>query len=111
MDTHINANREGYDRPRLAVSDIAERDYHRLMAAQQRISRKRLKARVGSIQRVLVDAAGKEGAHARSFADAPEIDGIVHVAPHPSLRAGQFATVLIEASDAHDLSGRVVEAG
>jgi ribosomal protein S12 methylthiotransferase len=91
--------------------EVREDRRKRFMAVQQRISRKRLKARVGTVQRVLVDAAGREGAHARSFADAPEIDGVVHVAPHPSLRAGQFATVLIEASDAHDLSGRVVDAG
>jgi len=90
--------------------EVREDRRKRFMAAQQRISRKRLKARVGSVQRVLVDAAGPEGAHARTFADAPEIDGIVHVAAHSSLRAGQFASVLIEASDAHDLSGRVVEA-
>jgi ribosomal protein S12 methylthiotransferase len=90
---------------------VREERRKRFMAVQQRISRKRLKAKVGSVQRVLVDAVGQEGAHARTMADAPEIDGIVHVAPHASLRAGQFATVLIEASDAHDLSGRVVDAG
>jgi ribosomal protein S12 methylthiotransferase len=91
--------------------DVREDRRKRFMALQQRISRKRLKAKVGRTLRVLVDAAGPQGALARSSADAPEIDGVVHVAPHPSLRAGRFATVLIEASDAHDLQGRVVEAG
>jgi len=89
--------------------EVRDERRKRFMATQQRISRKRLKARVGTVQRVLVDAAGPEGAHARTMADAPEIDGLVHVAPHPSLRPGRFATVVIEASDAHDLSGRVVE--
>jgi ribosomal protein S12 methylthiotransferase len=89
--------------------EVREDRRKRFMATQQRISRKRLEARVGTVQRVLVDAAGPQGAHARTMSDAPEIDGIVHVAPHRSLQAGRFARVLIEASDAHDLSGRVVE--
>jgi ribosomal protein S12 methylthiotransferase len=57
---------------------------------------------------VLVDAVGAEGAVARSMADAPEIDGVVHVAPHPSLKVGGFVEVLIDAADAYDLQGRVV---
>jgi ribosomal protein S12 methylthiotransferase len=81
----------------------------RFMKAQAKISRKRLKRKVGSVQRVLVDGAGPEGALARTAGDAPEIDGVVHVAPHPSLRTGQFATVLIEAADAHDLFATVIE--
>jgi ribosomal protein S12 methylthiotransferase len=60
---------------------------------------------------VLVDAAGPEGGIGRSGADAPEIDGVVHIAPHPSLQPGAFVNVEIEASDAHDLGGRVVDAG
>ncbi|HYF58880.1 MAG TPA: 30S ribosomal protein S12 methylthiotransferase RimO, partial [Burkholderiaceae bacterium] len=91
--------------------EVREDRRKRFMAVQQRISRRRLRRKVGTVQRVLVDVAGPEGAHARTGSDAPEIDGIVHVAPHPSLRAGTFVDVLIEAADAHDLSGRVVEPG
>jgi ribosomal protein S12 methylthiotransferase len=91
--------------------EVREARRKRFMQVQQRISRRRLKAKVGSVQRVLVDAAGAQGAIARSAADAPEIDGVVHVGPHPSLRVGAFVDVLIEASDAHDLGARVVEAG
>jgi ribosomal protein S12 methylthiotransferase len=79
----------------------------RFMAVQQKISRRRLKRKVGTLQRVLVDAAGPQQAIGRSMADAPEIDGVVHIAPHPSLRIGQFATVRILRSDAHDLHASV----
>ncbi len=91
--------------------EVREDRRRRLMQLQQRISRRRLKRRVGSIQRVLIDAVGPEGAVGRSRADAPEIDGVVHVAAHPSLKVGAFVDVAIDASDAHDLGGVVVEAG
>lgn len=94
-----------------ALPDAVREDRRkRFMQVQQRISRRRLKRRVGTVQRVLIDAAGEEGAVGRTGADAPEIDGVVHVAPHPSLRAGAFVEVAIEASDAHDLFGAVVGA-
>jgi ribosomal protein S12 methylthiotransferase len=80
----------------------------RLMQLQQRISRARLMRKVGSVQRVLIDAVGADGAVGRTAADAPEIDGVVHIAPHPSLRVGQFVHVTIEGSDSHDLIGRLV---
>jgi ribosomal protein S12 methylthiotransferase len=43
----------------------------------------------------------------RSSADAPQIDGVVKVAPHRSLKVGEFAMVRITASDAYDLQGEV----
>ena len=87
--------------------EVREDRRKRFMQVQQRISRRRLKRKVGSVQRVLIDAAGPQGAVGRSSADAPEIDGVVHIAPHPSLKAGGFVDVVIEASDAHDLFGAV----
>jgi ribosomal protein S12 methylthiotransferase len=87
--------------------EVREDRRKRFMQVQQRISRRLLKRKVGSVQRVLIDAAGPEGAIGRSSADAPEIDGVVHIAPHSSLKAGGFVDVVIEASDAHDLFGAV----
>ena len=52
----------------------------RFMAVQERISAARLKRKVGKTLTVLVDEVDDEGAIARSAADAPEIDGVVHVA-------------------------------
>jgi ribosomal protein S12 methylthiotransferase len=90
---------------------VREARRKRLMQVQQRISRRRLRGKIGTVQRVLIDAAGPEGGVGRSMADAPEIDGAVHVAPHPALRAGEFVDVRIEASDAHDLGGCVAGPG
>jgi ribosomal protein S12 methylthiotransferase len=89
--------------------DVKEERWHRFMQLQAGISRERLAARVGTVQTVLVDDSGPDGAVARSVADAPEIDGNVFIADGQSLSPGEFAEVLIESSDDYDLSGRLAE--
>ncbi len=59
--------------------EVKEERWHRFMAAQQSISAAKLQKRVGRTLRVLVDEVGGSKAIARSSADAPEIDGLVHV--------------------------------
>ena len=86
---------------------IREERKARFMALQEAISAARLKRKIGRTMTVLVDAVTTQGAIARSSADAPDIDGIVHVAPHATLKAGEFARVKIVASDTHDLQGAV----
>ncbi len=89
----------------------AERDERRarLMQAQEGISRRLLKRKIGKKLKVLVDAVDASGAIARSAGDAPEIDGTVVVSGGQALKAGDWATVKIERADAHDLYGRLVE--
>jgi ribosomal protein S12 methylthiotransferase len=79
----------------------------RFMAVQEKISRKRLKRKIGKTLKVLVDTVDKKGAVARSGADAPEIDGVVFIAGGQRLKPGDWATVTIERADAHDLWGRL----
>jgi ribosomal protein S12 methylthiotransferase len=79
----------------------------RLMLLQEEISARRLRRHIGRTLTVLVDEAGPEGAVARSSADAPEIDGVVRVAPDPRLKVGEFAVVRVTRSDAHDLWAEV----
>jgi ribosomal protein S12 methylthiotransferase len=80
----------------------------RFMAVQEKISRKRLKRKIGKTLKVLVDTVDKDGAVARSGADAPEIDGVVIIADGRKLKPGEWATVKIERADAHDLWGRII---
>lgn len=87
----------------------------RFMAVQEEISARRIRRRVGTLQRVLIDDVNAEGGVARSTADAPEIDGNVFIAPPTSasarmawrqkVRPGSFATVRITGADGHDLWG------
>jgi len=75
----------------------------RFMAVQEKISAARLKRKVGQTMEVLVDEVGKDGAIARSAADAPEIDGRVIIRQSAKLKPGEFAKVKITRADAHDL--------
>jgi ribosomal protein S12 methylthiotransferase len=86
---------------------VKEERRERFMRAQAAISASRLEAKVGRPLRVLVDEAGPREAVARSTADAPEIDGVVRLRADKGLQAGEFADVVIERSDEHDLFGRL----
>jgi len=79
----------------------------RFMERQAAISAARLEAKVGTVQRCIVDAIDGELAIARSMADAPEIDGVVQVQDGAAagLVPGQFVDVEILGSDEHDLYG------
>jgi ribosomal protein S12 methylthiotransferase len=89
--------------PRHVPDEVREERRARLMQLQEKISARRLRRRVGKTLRVLVDEVGPEGAVARSAADAPEIDGVVHIEDGGHLKAGEFAQVKVVRSDAHDL--------
>ncbi|MGA8048969.1 MAG: 30S ribosomal protein S12 methylthiotransferase RimO, partial [Burkholderiales bacterium] len=79
----------------------------RLMQLQAAVSAARLRAKVGKRLRVLVDEVDRKGAIARSSADAPEIDGVVRVQDGTGLRPGDFAEVIVEQADEHDLAARL----
>jgi ribosomal protein S12 methylthiotransferase len=87
---------------------VKEERWHRFMKKQQAISARRLKRKVGTRQQVLIDEVTPHGAKGRSKADAPEIDGAVHVVSRRPLRVGEFAQVKIERADEYDLYGTAV---
>lgn len=89
--------------PNPVSDEIKQERYARFMAKQEAISRRRLARKVGSTVTVLVDEIAEGHAIARSSADAPEIDGVVYVSNRPDLKQGDFATVTVVRSDAHDL--------
>ena len=80
----------------------AER-YGQLMERQQAISAELLASRVGKTIEVMVDEVDDEGAIARSYWDAPEIDGNVYLNGETGLKPGERVTVRVEASDEYDL--------
>lgn len=88
------------------VEIMAERE-RVFMQLQAQISQDRLRAKVGSIQNVLVDTVDEYGAIARGHADAPEIDGQVFVTDGQHLNAGDMVAVRIDEAYEHDLSGRL----
>jgi ribosomal protein S12 methylthiotransferase len=77
--------------------------YGRAMALQQKVSRKVQRGFIGKRLRVLIEKRVNGGFVARSHADAPEIDGSVHVTG--AARIGDFARALITGASEYDLIG------
>jgi ribosomal protein S12 methylthiotransferase len=88
--------------------EVKDERWHRFMQKQQAISARRVKRKVGSRLQILIDEVTPYGGKGRSKADAPEIDGSVHVTSRRPLRVGEFAQVKIERADEYDLYGSVV---
>ncbi|KWS03482.1 Ribosomal protein S12p Asp88 methylthiotransferase [Lysobacter capsici AZ78] len=98
------------DLPDPIDEDVKQERLARFMERQAEISANKLEAKVGSVQRCIVDALDGDLAIARSMADAPEIDGLVQIQNglEAQLRVGQFVDVEIMGSDEHDLFGEAV---
>jgi len=97
--------------PDPVAPELQEERRRRFMDVQSRISAAKLAAKVGRTLDVLVDGTAVVGrgktkrtiAVARSSADAPEIDGVVHVEDGGNLAPGSFARVTVTAAGEHDL--------
>ncbi len=85
---------------------VKEERLERLMTLQARVSEERLQARIGRTYRVLVDERTAAGTVGRTYAEAPDIDGLVHISGGEA-RAGDFVDCEIVSADAHDLFARV----
>ena len=83
--------------------DLKEERWQTFMAAQQAISADKLQRKIGSTIEVLIDEVTPEGAIGRSSADAPEIDGVVHLPGAVNLVPGDFVQGEVTAADAYDL--------
>ncbi|MBY0304261.1 MAG: 30S ribosomal protein S12 methylthiotransferase RimO [Sphingomonas sp.] len=95
------------DLPDPVPEAVKEERYARLMDLTARISAEKLRAKVGRTLDVIIDAVDEEtgGATGRSQADAPEIDGEVHLRDAGHLSQGDIIAVEIEDADEHDLFG------
>jgi ribosomal protein S12 methylthiotransferase len=90
------------------AEELKQERLERFMTAQAAISTAKLRQRIGQDMTVLVDEIIDEGLIARSYADAPEIDGVVLIKDAEKARAGDFLEVEITAADEHDLYARPV---
>jgi ribosomal protein S12 methylthiotransferase len=98
------------DLPGMLPQAVREERQARFMAVAEEVSIAKLQRRVGATMQVLIDSApgnGRKGGVGRSYADAPEIDGVVHLLPPEKiskvLRVGEFTKARIVAAQGHDL--------
>lgn len=92
---------------------IQEARRQRFMTVQAEISAKKLQNRIGLESTVLIDQVTNGSVIARTEADAPEIDGLVHIKASAGevkkLRVGEFARVRITGADEHDLQAELID--
>ncbi len=98
------------DLPGMLPPELREERRARFMAVAEAVSVAKLRQRLGSTMQVLVDAApglGKKGGLGRSYADAPEIDGVVKLLPpekiSKTLKVGEFTRARVVGTEGHDL--------
>jgi ribosomal protein S12 methylthiotransferase len=98
------------DIPGMLPQEVREERQARFMQVAEEVSIEKLKRRIGSTMQVLVDSApanGRKGGVGRSYADAPEIDGVVKLLPPEKLskvvKVGEFTQAKIVGTDGHDL--------
>ena len=98
------------DIPGMLPMELREERRARFMAVAEAVSAAKLQQRIGATMQVLVDSApalGKKGGVGRSYADAPEIDGVVKLLPpekiSKTLKVGEFTKARIVGAQGHDL--------
>jgi ribosomal protein S12 methylthiotransferase len=96
--------------PGMLPAELREERRARFMAVAEEISAAKLRERVGATMQVLVDSApalGRKGGVGRTYADAPEIDGLVRLMPptkaSKTLKVGEFTRAQIVGAQGHDL--------
>ncbi len=92
-----------------AVPDaIKQARLERFMAVQSEISAARLQTRIGQEYLVVIDEITAEGAVGRCYADAPEVDGVVHLNNFYDAQPGERVWAEIIHADEHDIWGTVL---
>lgn len=96
------------DLPDHIPEEVQQERWERFMQTQQRISAARLQKKIGRTLEVLIDDVDEDGAIGRTYADAPEIDGVVYLNEEFKVAVGERVMVTIENADEYDLWGSVV---
>lgn len=86
-----------------------ERRKEKLMEIQQEIAFEKSKARIGKTMEVMIEGnLPEEGVYvARTYMDAPDVDGYVFIESNWNLMSGDFITVRITNVHGYDLIGEI----
>ncbi len=103
-----------YNNPDQVSAVVARRRQKKLMAAQRRISRRKMRGKVGKVLPVLVEGTSEETDwlfRGRLESQAPGIDGQIYINDFrgPGPRAGQFRWATMTQSGDYDLVARLEE--
>ena len=102
-------NTYAYSLPEQIPSRVKKQRKNKLMKLQQKISREVNESFEGREIPCIIESVTSEGVViARSYRDAPEVDGLVYVEAQELLVPGDIETVKITGCDDYDLFGVVV---
>ncbi len=93
--------------PGMVPDNIKQERFDRFMEVQAKISAAKLQRKIGQVYEVIIDEVDDEGAIGRTYADAPEIDGLVYLNGETELMPGDRTNVKIFQADEHDLWGEL----
>ena len=95
--------------------DVREERQRRFMEVAGEVSQAKLETRVGAVLQVLVDQAsglGKKGGVGRSYAEAPEVDGVIKLLPtdkaSKTYKTGEFVKAQVVGVEGPDLIAQIV---
>ncbi len=98
-----------YDFKNQIDEDIKKKRLERVMKAQQSISYKKNKKRIGEIMEGLVVGKEKDQYLLRSYWNAPDdVDGKIYFTSSKELKEGEKVKVLIENAFVYDLMGKLI---
>ena len=89
--------------------DTKRRRREEIMDAQMDISRASLEKRVGTVMKCLIEDGADVEYTARSFMDAPDVDGLVYISTDKDLELGSFYDIKITEALEYDLRGEIYE--
>lgn len=82
----------------------------KIMRMQQTVSLELNKKRIGKEYEVLIERVDKDACYGRSYAEAPDVDGIIKIINIPaSVKPGDFVYAKITDASAYDLKGEFVK--
>ncbi|MCF6325572.1 MAG: 30S ribosomal protein S12 methylthiotransferase RimO [Gammaproteobacteria bacterium] len=88
--------------------ELKQERLEKFMVLQAEISANKRQKLIGSEMIVIIDEVNETGIVARSQADTPEVDGIVHIPELAELQPGDFVEVTITDADEHDLVASLI---
>lgn len=93
--------------PGALPDEVREERRNRFMEVQAEISAEKLRAKIGTVEEVIIDEYDDEAGLAigRTKADSPEIDGKCYVETLTPYKPGDFVKVRITGSEEYDLVG------
>jgi ribosomal protein S12 methylthiotransferase len=94
--------------PGAVPEEVKAERVERFMLAQADISARRLAARVGQSMEVLIDEVDDSGAIGRSYAEAPEIDGIIAIPGASGIKPGDVVKARAVGATEHDLEAELI---